>query len=124
MLESMCLPVPQRRAPERILLACSMQPHGTPGSHHAFLLHSHLLLRAAIHICLWRRHKHEIETGRTSSLSHHLLGYDAQDYVINYAGVAAPAPADIAADADKVWCVTGRAALQCLLMTHSEPLWL
>ena len=58
------------------------------------------------------RHKHEIETGRTSSLSHHLLGYDAQDYVINYAGVAAPAPADIAADADKVgsWV---RSCAQC-----------
>ena len=80
--------------------------------------------RLLLNICSWCRHKHEIETGRTSSLSHHLLGYDAQDYVINYAGVAAPAPADIAADADKVWCVTGRAALQCLLMTHSEPVWL
>lgn len=55
------------------------------------------------------RHKHEIETGRTSSISQHLLGYDSHGRVINYGGVAAPAMADIAADACKVRhppCVT------------------
>ncbi len=32
------------------------------------------------------RHKHEIESGRTSSLSQQLLGYDAQGRVLNYQG--------------------------------------
>ncbi|KAK9803002.1 hypothetical protein WJX73_009078 [Symbiochloris irregularis] len=48
------------------------------------------------------RHKHEIETGRTSSLSQHILGFDARGGIINYGGVAAPAMADIAAEACKV----------------------
>lgn len=34
------------------------------------------------------RHKHELESGRTSSVSQHLLGYDAQGRVLNYSGAA------------------------------------
>lgn len=30
------------------------------------------------------RHRHEIETGRTSSISHQILGFDAQGCIINY----------------------------------------
>lgn len=48
------------------------------------------------------KHKHEIETGRTSSLSHHTLAYDAELRVLNYAGVAPMTPSEIAAAASKV----------------------
>eukprot|EP00775_Hariotina_reticulata_P008727 gene8727-8908_t len=48
------------------------------------------------------RHKHEIESGRTSSISHQVLGYDDQGHVLNYLGVAAPTPADITAAAAQV----------------------
>ena len=48
------------------------------------------------------KHKHEIETGRTSSLSHHMLAYDAEHRVLNYADVAPMMPAEIAAAASKV----------------------
>eukprot|EP00879_Flechtneria_rotunda_P009954 GHRR01010410.1.p1 GENE.GHRR01010410.1~~GHRR01010410.1.p1 ORF type:complete len:1136 (+),score=513.58 GHRR01010410.1:867-4274(+) len=43
------------------------------------------------------RHKHEIESGRTSSISQQVLGYDDDGRVVNYVGVAAPTPADIIA---------------------------
>lgn len=45
------------------------------------------------------RHKHEIETGRTSSISQQVLGYDEDGKVLNYVGVAVPTPADITAAA-------------------------
>ncbi len=48
------------------------------------------------------RHKHEIESGRTSSLSHHMLAYDAEHRVLNYADVAPMMPSEIAAAARKV----------------------
>lgn len=48
------------------------------------------------------RHKHEIETGRTSSLSQHTLAYDSDARVLNYAGVAPMTPAETAAAASKV----------------------
>lgn len=35
------------------------------------------------------RHKHEMQSGRTSSICHQLLGYDAEGRVINYATPAA-----------------------------------
>lgn len=48
------------------------------------------------------RHKHEIESGRTSSISQQIVGYDKEGKVLNYTGVAAPTPAEISAGADKV----------------------
>lgn len=48
------------------------------------------------------KHKHEIETGRTSSLSHHMLAYDGEHRVLNYADVAPMMPSEIAAAARKV----------------------
>ncbi|CAD7702244.1 unnamed protein product [Ostreobium quekettii] len=41
------------------------------------------------------RHKHEIETGRTSSISQHMLGYDQDGRVLNYVGVSTLTPAEI-----------------------------
>ncbi|KAK9837788.1 hypothetical protein WJX74_005086 [Apatococcus lobatus] len=48
------------------------------------------------------RHKHEIESGRTSSISQQLLGYDDEGRVLNYAGVAALTAAEIGVSARKV----------------------
>lgn len=48
------------------------------------------------------RHKHEIESGHTSSISQHILGFDADGRVLNYSGVAALTPAEIATSARKV----------------------
>eukprot|EP00873_Tetraselmis_striata_P015288 jgi/Tetstr1/435552/TSEL_024455.t1 len=48
------------------------------------------------------RHKHEVETGRTSALSQHSVGYDAEGRVINYGGVAAMTQAEVAAEARKL----------------------
>eukprot|EP00878_Enallax_costatus_P039489 GHUV01045252.1.p1 GENE.GHUV01045252.1~~GHUV01045252.1.p1 ORF type:complete len:137 (-),score=38.06 GHUV01045252.1:248-658(-) len=48
------------------------------------------------------RHKHEIETGRTSSISQQVLGYDQEGRVLNYVGVAVPTPADITAAAQQL----------------------
>eukprot|EP00198_Chlamydomonas_reinhardtii_P007126 XP_001696462.1 GTP binding protein [Chlamydomonas reinhardtii] len=50
------------------------------------------------------RHKHEMQSGRTSSICHQLLGYDADGRVINYATPAATAltPAEITGAAAKV----------------------
>jgi GTPase len=50
------------------------------------------------------KHKHEIESGRTSSLSHHMLAYDGDHGVLNYAGVAPMMPSEIASAANKVPC--------------------
>lgn len=47
------------------------------------------------------RHKHEIETGRTSSISQQLLGYDKDGRVLNYAGVSTLTPAEIGAAASR-----------------------
>lgn len=55
------------------------------------------------------RHKHEIESGRTSSISRQLLGYDADGRVLNYVGVAAPTPAELSGAATKA----SHAQLQC-----------
>ena len=46
--------------------------------------------------------QHEIKSGRTSSLSAHIVGYDAAGGVLNYSGVAALTPAEIATHARKV----------------------
>ena len=46
--------------------------------------------------------QHEIESGRTSSLSAHIAGYDVAGRVLNYSGVAALTPAEIATHARKV----------------------
>ncbi|CAL8463448.1 g2982 [Coccomyxa elongata] len=48
------------------------------------------------------RHKHEIESGHTSSISQHILGFDEDGGVLNYSGVAALTPAEIASSARKV----------------------
>ncbi|KAF6256999.1 P-loop containing nucleoside triphosphate hydrolase protein [Scenedesmus sp. NREL 46B-D3] len=48
------------------------------------------------------RHKHEIESGRTSSISQQVLGYDAEGRVLNYVGVSPPTPADITAAASRM----------------------
>ncbi|KAK9865507.1 hypothetical protein WJX84_004097 [Apatococcus fuscideae] len=48
------------------------------------------------------RHKHEIESGRTSSISQQLLGYDDEGRVLNYGGVAALTAAEIGVAACKV----------------------
>ena len=50
------------------------------------------------------QHKHEIESGRTSSISQHITGYDADGRVLNYSGVAALTQAEIASSARKVLC--------------------
>lgn len=41
------------------------------------------------------KHKHEIETGHTSTVSKHLLGYDQEGRILNYCGLAAMTPAEI-----------------------------
>ncbi len=48
------------------------------------------------------RHKHEIESGRTSSISQQMVGYDEDGCVLNYSGVAPLTPAEIATSARKV----------------------
>ncbi|KAL0041973.1 hypothetical protein WJX79_010692 [Trebouxia sp. C0005] len=48
------------------------------------------------------QHKHEIETGRTSSLSQQMLGYDEEGKVLNYAGVSVLTPAEMSASARRV----------------------
>lgn len=48
------------------------------------------------------RHKHEIESGRTSSISQQMVGYDEDGRVLNYSGVAPLTPAEIATSARKV----------------------
>ena len=48
------------------------------------------------------RHKHEIESGRTSSISQPMVGYDEDGRVLNYSGVAPLTPAEIATSARKV----------------------
>ncbi|KXZ52069.1 hypothetical protein GPECTOR_10g1092 [Gonium pectorale] len=50
------------------------------------------------------RHKHEMQSGRTSSICHQLLGYDREGRVINYATPAATAltPAEVTSSAAKV----------------------
>jgi GTPase len=56
------------------------------------------------------RHKHEIVSGRTSSIAQLITGYDAEGCVLNYAGVAPPTPAEIATLARKVrvaWTLYG-----------------
>lgn len=35
------------------------------------------------------RHKHEIETGRTSSISQEIMGFDSKGKVVNYSGMHA-----------------------------------
>lgn len=41
------------------------------------------------------KHKHEIETGHTSTVSKHFLGYKADGCVLNYSGLSAMTPAEI-----------------------------
>lgn len=48
------------------------------------------------------RHKHEIQSGHTSSVSQCMLGFDSQGRVLNYRGVARLTTAEISAAADKV----------------------
>ncbi|GIL59837.1 hypothetical protein Vafri_14551 [Volvox africanus] len=50
------------------------------------------------------RHKHEMQSGRTSSICHQLLGYDRDGRVINYMTPAATAltPAEVTSSAAKV----------------------
>ncbi|KAK9831512.1 hypothetical protein WJX81_004473 [Elliptochloris bilobata] len=50
------------------------------------------------------RHKHEIESGRTSSICQQVVGYDSTGRVLNYSGVAALTQAEIAAASHKVLC--------------------
>jgi len=48
------------------------------------------------------RHKHELVTGRTSSLSAQSLGYDEAGRVLNYGGVTAMTPAEVGAASSKL----------------------
>jgi GTPase len=48
------------------------------------------------------RHKHEVETGRTSALSQDSVGYDSEGCVINYAGVSTMTQAEVSASARKL----------------------
>jgi Elongation factor Tu GTP binding domain len=48
------------------------------------------------------RHKHEVQTGHTSSISQAMLGYDAAGRVLNYRGVARLTAAEISAAAGKL----------------------
>eukprot|EP00192_Tetraselmis_astigmatica_P002256 CAMPEP_0117686214 /NCGR_PEP_ID=MMETSP0804-20121206/22300_1 /TAXON_ID=1074897 /ORGANISM="Tetraselmis astigmatica, Strain CCMP880" /LENGTH=1054 /DNA_ID=CAMNT_0005497831 /DNA_START=599 /DNA_END=3763 /DNA_ORIENTATION=+ len=48
------------------------------------------------------RHKHEVETGRTSAVSQHSVGYDEDDCVVNYAGVSCATQAEVSASASKL----------------------
>jgi GTPase len=67
------------------------------------------------------RHKHEIESGHTSSISQHILGFDEEGGVLNYSGVAALTPAEIASSACKVGMlpVTNHSAVNGLLLLQS-----
>jgi GTPase len=48
------------------------------------------------------RHKHEIQTGHTSSISQALVGYDVEGSVLNYHGVNQLTSAEISAAAGKI----------------------
>lgn len=48
------------------------------------------------------RHKHEVQTGHTSSISQSMLGYDANGNVLNYSGVNRLTAAEISAAAGKM----------------------
>jgi GTPase len=48
------------------------------------------------------RHKHEIQSGHTSSISQSMLGYDSNGDVLNYSGVSALTATEIAAAAQQV----------------------
>lgn len=67
------------------------------------------------------KHKHEIVTGRTSSLSHHTLAYDRDAGVLNYAGVAPMMPLEIAAAATKVVPQLVKAITWCFLASEVFP---
>lgn len=44
------------------------------------------------------RHKHELESGRTTSLSYASLGYDEQGAVLNYRNAGGTTPGTMAAE--------------------------
>lgn len=48
------------------------------------------------------RHAHEVETGRTSSISHEIMGFDSRGEVVNYNKVRAPSWTEICAESSKV----------------------
>lgn len=48
------------------------------------------------------RHKHEIQSGHTSSISQSMLGYDSSGNVLNYLGVSSLTATEISAAAQKV----------------------
>lgn len=48
------------------------------------------------------RHKHEIQSGHTSSISQSMLGYDSSGKVLNYLGVSSLTATEISAAAQKV----------------------
>lgn len=48
------------------------------------------------------RHAHELETGRTSSISHEILGFDSKGAIVNYNGVRNPSWTEICAQSAKV----------------------
>lgn len=48
------------------------------------------------------RHKHEIQSGHTSSISQSMLGYDSSGKVLNYLGVSTLTATEISAAAQKV----------------------
>jgi hypothetical protein len=48
------------------------------------------------------RHKHEVQTGHTSSISQSMLGYDADGTVLNYSGINRLTAAEISAAAGKM----------------------
>lgn len=48
------------------------------------------------------KHKHEIETGRTSSISHEILGFDSKGRIVNYLGVRAMTTSEICESSAKI----------------------
>lgn len=64
--------------------------------------------RARLHVF---NHKHEITTGRTSSIGHQILGYDAQGEVVNSKSERPPTWQEIVAQSTKVRCAVEQACL-------------
>ena len=48
------------------------------------------------------RHKHELESGRTSSLSQQVLGYSVDQQVLNYSGAHSMTPTEICSASDRL----------------------
>jgi len=59
------------------------------------------------------RHLHEIESGRTSSVSHQVLGFDAKGRTVNYSPSALVSPltmSEVVENSSKIWCQCRRSS--------------